>query len=142
MRDSAEATGGNAAAIEARLADLRRTRAEEPEVLRARLDAAQAAANRLGPLLVEWIETPDWGSSESYLREHADELLTEDGETALQVLQLANRDVEAIAMHVRLLHVCLGQGVDAAYARLRQELAGSARASGASTGQPAVPGRS
>ena len=94
---------------------------------RAILNAAEAAARRLGPALVEWMDTPDWAASEAYLRAHADELVTADGEAAMSVFQLANRHVDAVHVHAWLLRLCRDRGIAAAYAALREELAEDSR---------------
>jgi hypothetical protein len=88
------------------------------------LNDMQALANRL----VEWIQTPDWNASEAFLQEHADELLTDAGATALQMLQEANEGHEEIKLHITLLGSCREQGLAAAYAQLRQEIEAHATA--------------
>ena len=118
----AEVSGVDAAAIGMRLADLRRVRAEGRAAAIARIEAAKGAADRIGNTVVEWIETPDWDASQSFLHEHAHELVTDDGETVLQLLQLANRDIEIVDLHFHLVTACRAQGIDAAYAQLHREM--------------------
>lgn len=122
----AEAGDEEAAGIQARVDDLRELRAAGREATQAKLDAAQAAANRLADRLIAWIQTPDWGASERYLAEHAADLLSDDSEAALDLLQLANPGNEQIPMHRQLLRFAREQGSAAAYAQLRRELAEAA----------------
>ncbi len=124
----ANAAGRTAADIAARLDGLRQARAEGPEALRTLLDAAHAAATRLAPSLMQWMETPDWDTSEAYLGEHASELVTSDGQSAMDVLLLANGQAEQLVTHVHLLRVCREKGVEAAYVQLRQEMSQSVAA--------------
>jgi hypothetical protein len=119
----AEANEDDAAGIQARLTDLHDFRAAGREAAQARLDAAKAAAARLADSLIAWIQTPDWVASERYLREHAADLLTDDGEAALDLLHLANPANDQIPTHRQLLAFAREQGIDAAYAQLRRELA-------------------
>jgi hypothetical protein len=118
----AAATGEDARAIEMRLTELRQLRAQGPAAVQALLDAAEATADRLGETLVVWVNAPDWAASEAFLRQHADELLTEDGETVVALLQLTNRYVQDVDIHAHLLHACREHGIDAAYAQLHVDL--------------------
>ena len=119
----AEANEKDAEDIQARLADLRDLRAEGRKAAQAKLEAAEAAAGRLADTLIAWIQTPDWGASEATLREQGAGLLTDDGEDCANLLQLANPGNEQIPMHRQLLQLAREQGIDAAYAQLRRELA-------------------
>lgn len=119
----AEMDAEEAADIRARLADLAGLRDGGREAAQAKLDAAQAAAQRLADNLIAWIQTPDWDASERYLAEHASDLLNEDGVQALELLQLVDPDNENIPIHRQLLQFARTQGVAATYAQLRRELA-------------------
>jgi hypothetical protein len=117
------ADANDAEAIRQRLTELRRLRGEGREALsqaaaamQAGLEIAQALADRL----VEWVRTPDWDASERYLQQHAAELLTDAGESALAQLQQANPDNDDIPLHQNLLRHCRADGIAAAYAHLRQ----------------------
>ncbi|MBX3001309.1 MAG: hypothetical protein KF893_22500, partial [Caldilineaceae bacterium] len=134
----AAADGDDAvAAIRERLDSLRSLRGEGREAMHAFAEAMQAGlarAQALAELLVEWIRTPDWNASEHYLEQHADELLTDAGESALALLQEANPGNNDIAMHIALLRHCRAEGIAAAYAHLRQQMQ-EARAAAQALGQ-------
>ncbi|RLT42254.1 MAG: tetratricopeptide repeat protein, partial [Chloroflexi bacterium] len=83
---------------------------------------AQTAAERLGERLIAWIQTPDWGASEAYLRD-APDLLGDEAAEVLRLLQLGNPDNQQIPLHIQLLQQCREAGIPVAYAQLRQELA-------------------
>jgi hypothetical protein len=96
------------------LADLRRLRGQGRSSWAATLEQSVSAAEILGERLVAWIQTPDWDASEAYLQGEAADLLTDDAETALDMLQAANPGQEAIVMHFGLLQACREHGIAAA----------------------------
>ena len=111
-----------------RLADLRTWRAAE-QAARATLaplgdDAVQVLANRL----VDWIQQPDWETSQAFLAATAGDLLGDSATAVLTLLHLANAGSDEIELHASLHTACRADGIDAAYAQLRQELAAAAAA--------------
>ena len=76
----------------------------------------------LADQLVAWIQTPNWAASQMFLQENAAELLTDAGAAAMTLLRINNADHQQIELHDKLLAACRAQGVDAAYAQLRQEM--------------------
>ncbi len=67
------------------------------------------------PNLREAHQTPDWAQSEAYLRAHADELLSDEAEAALEMLRRANPEHPAIPQHQALLRRAREVGIEAAY---------------------------
>lgn len=71
------------------------------------------------PALVEqvlaWVTCENWGDSRKYLAEHADALLTEEGEGALMQLIENNPELEVLPLHGELLDAARVGGIDAAY---------------------------
>ncbi|GHO56224.1 hypothetical protein [Ktedonobacter robiniae] len=69
-------------------------------------------------LLLGWLRTPDWLTSQKYLQAHA-ELLTEAAEQALLATlaesQIDLRAHQILTTHYLLLQTARQQGVDAAY---------------------------
>ena len=117
-----ESDGDEAEAIRQRLHDLRRWRETEQQA-RATLaplgdEGGQALANRL----VEWVQQPDWDTSQTYLSENID-LLTDEGMAAMTLLHMANPGNNEIELHVKLLAVCSQHDIETAYEQLRQEMA-------------------
>ncbi len=74
-------------------------------------DEAQALAD----LLIAWIQTPDWGASETFLQAHAADLLTDQAAAVLELLRQGNPNVSAIPQHQTLLRRCREIGIAAAY---------------------------
>jgi tetratricopeptide (TPR) repeat protein len=71
-------------------------------------------------LLLAWIRTPDWSTSETYLQTHS-ELLTEAAAQVLATLtqrQPDQRVHEFLTLHQQLLQIAGQQGVEAAYQAL------------------------
>ncbi len=77
-------------------------------------DAAQALAG----LLIAWIQTPDWSTSEAFAQEHAADLLTDEAEAVLELLRQGNPNHRAIPQHQTLLRRCREVGIEAAYRKL------------------------
>ena len=78
-------------------------------------------------LVRAWVGASTWEDSEAFLTSHGQELLTLRGHTVLS--QLAARPGDGtLALHVTLLSAVLAQGITAAYAQLRAELAQARRA--------------
>lgn len=91
-------------------------------------DIGEAAAlQALADRLVAWIQTPDWDASAAYLQAHAD-LLTDEAETALELLRQANPNANAIPQHQTLLRRCREVGIEAAYRELRVAMAAAQQA--------------
>ncbi len=76
---------------------------------------AMAAIQAVEPMLLEWIQTPDWDASQLFLAEHQGTLLTDVGEKALDLLVRANPHNELLTVHLALLRRCRQLGVDAAF---------------------------
>ncbi|MFQ5595313.1 MAG: hypothetical protein ACE5HA_14295, partial [Anaerolineae bacterium] len=93
------AEGDETEGIRVRLDDLRQVRAGGREAARQQVEDAQQAAEEVGDQLIEWIQTDDWDASEACLRQHAGELLTNEGQAALDLLQLANPGNDQIPTH-------------------------------------------
>jgi hypothetical protein len=102
---------------------LRRWRATERDARQTLATLGEAGGQALADRLIAWIQTPDWAASEAFIRQHAAELLSETGAAAMTLLHMRNAGNEMVEMHARLLAVCRRDGVDAAYAQLRRELA-------------------
>jgi tetratricopeptide (TPR) repeat protein len=68
--------------------------------------------------MIEWIATPDWGVSRSYLADHADELLTDAAEATLEHLIDANPRARELPEHLDLLRTSRADGLDTAYDEL------------------------
>ena len=111
---------------------LRSMRADDP----ARFDEAwaTAAATRQPGWLVHlddqpatvkrllaWIKTPGLDESEATLSTHADGLLTEPAEAALEHLVDANPGRETLVTHVAILQAARAAGVAATYADIRRQ---------------------
>ncbi|GEM_PF-4214903 len=76
-----------------------------------------SAQQRLLTTLVEWIQTPDWNSSRSFLRAHT-ELLSHETETLLAALyagQETDGARQVIVDHIWLIRAALQAGIDVAY---------------------------
>src|SRR5713226_7329930 len=75
-------------------------------------------------LLLSWIRTPDWSTSQTYLQAHP-ELMEEAAAQVLATLTQHQRDLqvhELLMLHQQLLQIAGQQGVEAAYqALLHQE---------------------
>lgn len=75
------------------------------------------------PLLIHlqaWIQTADWGTSEAYLQEQAEILLTDEAEALLALLLAADEEDQTLQIHQQLLEASRQQGIEATYARLRE----------------------
>ena len=83
---------------------------------------ANAATHPLANLAAAWIRRATWQASESFLAEHG-ELLSDDGRAAIGALAEASPRNDTLALHVNLLGAARRDGVAAAYAQLRAELA-------------------
>ena len=76
--------------------------------------------DELVALLLSWIRTPDWSTSQTYLQAHS-ELLTEAAAQVLATLTQQQPDQqvhEHLALHQQLLQLARQQGVEAAYQAL------------------------
>lgn len=80
--------------------------------------------------LVEWVTTATWNDSLAFLTEHAEELLTESGEAALQQLIADNPNQQVLPLHLGILHGARQEGIEAAYLALNQSLRVRALAEG------------
>ena len=65
------------------------------------------------------MQTPDWGASEAFLREHEAELLTDAADAVMAMLIRGNPGVETLEQHRALLRVCREKGIEAVYRQLR-----------------------
>lgn len=91
--------------------------------LRERLEALQQAASPqpeadLAERLIEWVQTPTWADSRTYLENHP-ELLTDEAEQVLVRLREVQDDEGArrtLDEHLALLRHCQSEGIEAAFA--------------------------
>ncbi|MFC1960707.1 hypothetical protein ACFLYO_08350, partial [Chloroflexota bacterium] len=83
------------------------------------LQSAQVIDQRLVELLVAWLQTPNWATSEAFLRDHEADLLTDEAAAALQLLLQANPGNTNIEQHIQLLGQAREQDIEAAYAEIR-----------------------
>ena len=74
-----------------------------------------AALQPIADLLIAWIQTPDWGASETFLQAHAADLLTDQAAAVLELLRQGNPNVTSILQHQTLLQRCREMGIAAAY---------------------------
>ncbi len=82
----------------------------------------QADVEHYADLLDRWINTANWDESEAFLRQHAADLLSDTGEVVLFLIAQRNPGVTAIVHHIALLERCREQGIEAAYAPLKQSM--------------------
>jgi tetratricopeptide (TPR) repeat protein len=82
-----------------------------------------ATEKELTSLLVEWLKTPDWGQSHSFLEEHAEVLLSDRGEAGLEHLRDVNMGRPEINQHREIIAAARANGVDAVYRQLAQSFA-------------------
>ncbi len=82
----------------------------------------QADVEHFADLLDRWINAPDWDASEAFLRQHAADLLSDTGEVVLFLIAQRNPGATAIVHHIALLERCREQGIEAAYAPLKQSM--------------------
>lgn len=80
----------------------------------------QKTLQELGDSFLTWVQTPDWDFSEAYLQDHADSLLTNQGDLALRYLCEAHPDSATFSEHLLLFQRCRKVGIEAAYAELRR----------------------
>lgn len=80
----------------------------------------QKTLQDLGDSFLTWVQTPDWNFSEAYLQDHADALLTNQGELALRYLCEAHPDSATFSEHLLLFQRCRKVGIAEAYAELRR----------------------
>jgi predicted Zn-dependent protease len=66
-------------------------------------------------LILEWIASENWGNSRKFISEHADAMLTDTGEIAMQKLIEGNPDQEILGLHQELLEAARIGSIDAAY---------------------------
>ncbi len=98
----------------------------QPEWLQA--DAGDLSPEQVARLqgladrLTAWVKTPNWGASRAYLEEHQAELLTDDAETALQLLIQSSQNHPVLVQHLDLLRKARREGIAAAYAQLLDDL--------------------
>jgi len=91
-------------------------------------DVQRMDAVAIADLLIAWIETPDWSTSEEYLRAHAAELLTDQAEILIGQLvevvqaQEGQRAAQAFQQHCILLRRAREIGVELAYREFRAAL--------------------
>jgi hypothetical protein len=91
--------------------------------LRERLEALQQAVPPqheadLADRLIEWVQTPTWADSRTYLENHPD-LLTDEAEQVLVRLREVQDDEGArrtLDEHLALLRRCRAEGIEAAFA--------------------------
>jgi len=72
--------------------------------------------------LVEWVGTPTWDASRDFLAAHADALLTEPAEAALQQLIDDNPTEQVLPVHLAILQSARDDGIDEAYQVLAESL--------------------
>ena len=92
-----------------------------PEWLRpvSQVSLTQEEAQRLADLLIAWVQTPDRGASEAYLREHAADLLTDAADAVMGMLIQGNPGRQKLEQHRALLRACREHGIEAAYEQIR-----------------------
>src|SRR5260370_32210718 len=76
--------------------------------------------DELVALLLSWIQTPDWFTSQTYLQAHP-ELMKEAAAQVLATLTQHQRDLQVhqlLMLHQQLLQIAGQQGVEAAYQAL------------------------
>jgi len=91
--------------------------------LRGKLEALAQAASpdheaNLADRLIEWVQTPTWADSQTYLENHP-ELLTDEAEQVLARLSEVQEDEGArrtLDEHLALLRRCRAEGMAAAFA--------------------------
>ncbi len=91
---------------------------EEPSDEGPDLSALLRTANVVA-LIEEWLAAPDAAAAQAFLREHADDLLSDQGEEALNVKLLLNPGSEILRAQRDLLRACRTMGIDEAYRRAR-----------------------
>jgi tetratricopeptide (TPR) repeat protein len=101
--------------------DLRREYAQLNQRDQPQADAADKGSDlqAVADLLIGWIETADWAASQAYLTQHAEHLLTDDAERALQLLQRGNPQTGSIPQHLALLQRSREVGIEQAYQELQ-----------------------
>lgn len=83
----------------------------------------------LAQTFVEWVTTATWPESRAYLEQHAEVLLTDQAEAALQRLVESNPGQQVLVLHVEILRAARGD-VDAAYQVLAESVRRHAMAEG------------
>ena len=79
-------------------------------------------AQQLVQTLVDWLQTPDWAASESYLQAHQAELLTAEAEALLQLLLQQDPDQPVLEQHLAILRAARAEGIQAVYQQIQQIL--------------------
>ena len=82
----------------------------------------QVMDEELAHNIIEWVNTPDWSASKTYLDEHAATFLTDNAEAVLQHLIDYNPYAETLQDHLDLLQSIRTEGSDAAYAAYQEQL--------------------
>jgi tetratricopeptide (TPR) repeat protein len=88
---------------------------EMPQIDPGKAQELQALAD----LLIEWVKTPDWDTSEQFLTDNREKLLTEDAVQALQLLVMSNDGNQTLVQHQTILKNAIEHGIEAAYAPLK-----------------------
>jgi hypothetical protein len=83
------------------------------------IDQAVSAFHRAETIrgrLLEWMNTSDWDAKKLFMRQHANDLLTDDAEETFRYLARENPDRdEMVEVHRILLRACRRDGIDAAF---------------------------
>jgi hypothetical protein len=90
--------------------------------VRERIDQApRERSQELGRVLIafsHWLAAPDWASSEKHMRAHADLLLGDLVDEAMDLLDSVLPDNPKLELHRTLLGQCRKQGIERAFADL------------------------
>lgn len=71
--------------------------------------------------LIEWVDTPTWEASQSYLTERATDLLSDPADAAIEHLIDSNPAREELTLHLAILQAARSKGIDATYEALGRE---------------------
>jgi hypothetical protein len=87
--------------------------------MRERIDQApHERSQELGRVLIafsQWLATPDWAASEQYMHEHADLLLGDLVDEAMDLMQSVLPDDPKLAIHRTLIGQCRQLGIERAF---------------------------
>ena len=95
----------------------------------SRQEPTEREVAELANQIITWVEMTDWDRSQAFLTENAASMLTDVGESTLDMfLQLTQEQggqdemVRRLLLHGTLLHKCREDGIEAAYDVLRAEM--------------------
>jgi hypothetical protein len=90
--------------------------------VRERIDQVpRERSQELGRVLIafsHWLAAPDWASSEQHMREHADLLLGDLVDDAMDLMESVLPDNPKLELHRTLIGQCRKQGIERAFADL------------------------